>query len=401
MIHRSTDKASYLPSVVAIAPIGRKSVTLLQVLMRERRLTREETIDVLDQRARTMGINDFTLSLRQLDRWLSQEVGDPRSVRCRVAEAEFGYSIERLLSVVPRQAMHVDLTSSVTSPMEHFGAIVGHLAGIDHDVGGGSALGPAVEVGRSVIGAASQLTGKDRNDCLHLAARCSELIGWLHQDFGSLPDAREWTVRALELAEAGDAPSLLSYMLMRRSAVAVELDLADEAVLFAQGALQKAAGGEERALALRSLAFAHALKGDEPALRWAVDAATDNVEVSMGPAELAPYCTTSFIQSEAGAAALTLGKPGLAVQYLEPAAASWPTTQRRDRAICLARLSLAHARRGEMDLAESTVRTAADIAVGCASRRFGATLQETIQAIRHRGGGERAELLAEEVGSLL
>ena len=81
-----------MPRVVA-ETAGVREATLLQVLMRERRLTREQTIEVLERRARAMGIHDFALSLRQLDRWLAQEVGDPRSARCRVAEAEFGHRI--------------------------------------------------------------------------------------------------------------------------------------------------------------------------------------------------------------------------------------------------------------------------------------------------------------------
>ncbi|MHB1447498.1 MAG: hypothetical protein ACYCZV_17860, partial [Acidimicrobiales bacterium] len=45
--------------------------TLLQALMRERHLTREETIKRLERRAREMHEGDFALSLRQFDRWLA------------------------------------------------------------------------------------------------------------------------------------------------------------------------------------------------------------------------------------------------------------------------------------------------------------------------------------------
>lgn len=74
--------------------------TLLQCLMAERRLTREKAIEVLDRRARAMGVRDFALSLRQLDRWLAGDVATlPRLSLCRVVEAEFGYPVERLLAV--------------------------------------------------------------------------------------------------------------------------------------------------------------------------------------------------------------------------------------------------------------------------------------------------------------
>jgi hypothetical protein len=67
--------------------------------MNERRLTREQTIATLDQRARELGVRDFALSLRQLDRWLAGELATlPRPSLCKVAEAAFGHPIERLLA---------------------------------------------------------------------------------------------------------------------------------------------------------------------------------------------------------------------------------------------------------------------------------------------------------------
>ena len=79
--------------------IAARQPTLLQGLMRERHLTREQTVELLDRRARSMGIRDFALSLRQLDRWLGGHlVTEPRPSVCRVVEAEFGRSIQDLLS---------------------------------------------------------------------------------------------------------------------------------------------------------------------------------------------------------------------------------------------------------------------------------------------------------------
>jgi hypothetical protein len=68
--------------------------------MSERRLTREHAIEALDRRARDMGVRDFALSVRQLDRWLAGDLATlPRPSLCRVAEAEFGYPVEQLLAV--------------------------------------------------------------------------------------------------------------------------------------------------------------------------------------------------------------------------------------------------------------------------------------------------------------
>lgn len=379
-----------------------RPVTLLQTLMRERRLTRERTIDVLDRRARQMDIKNFTLSLRQLDRWLAQDVGDPRAVRCRVAEAEFGYLIERLLSPVqcasPLGGIAVKASAS---PLEHFGAIVAHLAHIDHQQGARGALEPATAVCRSVLTNAGDSVGKDRYESLQLAARCAELVGWLHQDAGLIREAQEWTVHALDLAEAGEAQPLLAYILMRRSAIAAELGRPDEALLLGERALRQATSGTERALAFREIAAAHALKGDASALRRSVDDALGSVNDGAGtPPRLAPYCSVPYIQSEAGAAALAIGDPVLAVDYLEAAAAGWPAGQPRDRAVCLARLALAKAGSGELDRAEAIAVDASKAVVGCGSSRFRRTLREALDALRERGGAGRASHLNEELLSL-
>ena len=74
--------------------------TLLQCLMTDRHLTREQVIEALDRRARDMGVRDFALGLRQLDRWLAGDIATlPRASLCRVLEAEFGYPVGRLLAV--------------------------------------------------------------------------------------------------------------------------------------------------------------------------------------------------------------------------------------------------------------------------------------------------------------
>ncbi len=73
--------------------------TLLGALMRQRGLTRERTIKVLEQRARELGDHAFSLSLRQLDRWLAGEVEtEPRLSAHLVVEDVFGHPMVILLS---------------------------------------------------------------------------------------------------------------------------------------------------------------------------------------------------------------------------------------------------------------------------------------------------------------
>jgi len=69
------------------------------MLMERRHLTREQTVEVLEQRARAMGVLDFALSVRQLDRWLAGGlITRPRPAVCRVLEAEFDHSVAVLLA---------------------------------------------------------------------------------------------------------------------------------------------------------------------------------------------------------------------------------------------------------------------------------------------------------------
>jgi hypothetical protein len=83
-------------TVVAHSGVAR---TLIQSLVHERHLTRQEVIKVLERRARTLDIGDFALSLRQIDRWFAGNVAtSPRPSVCRVIEAEFGFPVAELLA---------------------------------------------------------------------------------------------------------------------------------------------------------------------------------------------------------------------------------------------------------------------------------------------------------------
>jgi hypothetical protein len=78
--------------------------TLLDLLVRQRLLTRNEARDLLVGRAMRMGVSEqkFALSERQFYRLLFGEVKTrPHPVVCRVMEAEFGYPIDELLALTP------------------------------------------------------------------------------------------------------------------------------------------------------------------------------------------------------------------------------------------------------------------------------------------------------------
>ena len=73
-------------------------MTLLQALMRRRNLTREATIRLLAERAKTEGVKGFSLTVRQLDRLLAGEhATGPRPAARAVLEAEFDFPTDLLL----------------------------------------------------------------------------------------------------------------------------------------------------------------------------------------------------------------------------------------------------------------------------------------------------------------
>ena len=107
--------------------------TLLQSLVHERHLTREQLIEVLDRRARSLDIQDFALSLRQVDRWFSGRVATlPRPSVCRVLEAEFGYPVAELLGPDTRPGRNIRGTpgsSHMTASQEAWRSVRRYLNG--------------------------------------------------------------------------------------------------------------------------------------------------------------------------------------------------------------------------------------------------------------------------------
>src|SRR5690606_31736191 len=95
--------------------VAQGQVTLLRLLVNERRLTREEVRRALVRRAHRMQIDHFSIERRQLDRWLNGEVKRlPHPSACRVLEAEFGHPPEQLLAFVDRAPDAVDVRSLAT-----------------------------------------------------------------------------------------------------------------------------------------------------------------------------------------------------------------------------------------------------------------------------------------------
>jgi hypothetical protein len=89
--------------------------------------------------------------------------------------------------------------------------------------------------------------------------------------------------------------------------------------------------------------------------------------------DVAPYCTPSYVEMEAGASWLKLGTAGAAVPVFEDSRARWSAVdQVRDHALCLARLATAYATTGEPEQACTVAQELITTAIGLCSARVAA-----------------------------
>lgn len=384
-------------------------VTLMRLVRDQRQLTRQAMLDRLERRARELRETGYSLSERQLVRLEAGEIKTaPRQANRRVLEAELGKPYEDLIAPVGEHhrvrtagmAPVLAPTALDAPPAEHFAEIVGHLAQLDHHQGPRAVIAPALAIYDAVVSTGKGSQGQEREHCLRIAAQCAELIGWLHQDSRQYGPAQEWTVQALDLAEAVQAGELIGYILTRRSAIAIDMGRPDHALVLAERALRCARSGPERSLAFRAVAAAHALGRDDVAFQEAVERALDHSADGAPRSPLTVYCTVAYLCSEAGSSALVLGDLHLAVQYLERAAGEWGSGQRRDKALCLARLALAYAKEGEMERAGAVALDAATEVAVAPSPRAAAILQTVVTSLDGRSDGVELDRLRHELSLL-
>jgi hypothetical protein len=220
--------------------------------------------------------------------------------------------------------------------------------------------------------------GTGRDSALQVGIQFHEFCGWLYQDSGNCGAAMACTDTAHELAAELNDPRITSYVLMRKSNIATDANQADRAVGLANAAL--AAEGELtprlRAIALRQKANAHALLGEHDEFARARDAA--HVQAAAGMSQHEPdtagYCTPSYVEMEAGAALVRLGRPAQAVPIFEESRSHWPEGNQRDHMLCQARLASAYASAGEPAAACAAAAHILGAAVNITSARVAAEL---------------------------
>ncbi|MFJ5926604.1 XRE family transcriptional regulator [Kitasatospora sp. NPDC092948] len=347
--------------------------------------------------------SDATITLRQVQRWMSSRPGRPHPDACSVIEAVFGAPVEDLGFAPRRTPRHPGghrlpgsrelterLKPALADPARFadrdllglLAAEVDRAALLDVEGGPRVALPHVGAVLDALERLIPQARGPVRTDLLALGARAAEFIAWLHRDSGGpAPLTAVWHERALEWSTmAGDSP-MHAYVLLRKAQAASPGDPAR------MGDLARAAHSgpfrlppRPRAEALQQEARALALTGAplhqvQELLHLAV------AEVATAPSPSAPATCTGPLGEGYTLERLMVqwalclreaGRPELAVamyeQHLPQAAFS-----ARDRAFFGATHAGALARAGEPDAAAAAALAVLPLVSG---PRFGQALAE-------------------------
>ena len=215
----------------------RSRKTLLQCLMVQRHLTREQAVEALERRARDMGVRDFALGLRQFDRWLAGDlITLPRPSLCRVLEAEFRHPVQQLLAVSDgpgEKDQRGPLPSSPQGPaappelrewaaqtlarpdaigeglLEGIWDHTGALAGAFHALPPEALIGAAGEHLELIVRLTRcSMRPAQRRRLLELGADVATLMGWLCLLVDRDAQAHAYLALAAELARESGNPTL-------------------------------------------------------------------------------------------------------------------------------------------------------------------------------------------------
>jgi tetratricopeptide (TPR) repeat protein len=195
--------------------------------------------------------------------------------------------------------------------------------------------------------------GPIRLQLVDLACRYNEFAGWLYQDAGDPETAMAFSDCAMDYALEIDDANEISYVLMRKANVAVDLRKPDRAIGLTDAALRDRSklSPRIRALILGQRARAQAALGTLSNCSKTIEQAYQEVSRPFTDVErFATYCTPAYLAMEAASCLVTLGQYDAAVPIYERSAATWPSDyQRRDQGLCLARLTVAYI--GNSDIA--------------------------------------------------
>jgi tetratricopeptide (TPR) repeat protein len=234
---------------------------------------------------------------------------------------------------------------------------------------------PGIEGQIPVIEKICQMTrGADHDQALRLASQFTEFCGWLYQDSGDYECAMSWTDHSLEYAIELDDRRVISYVLMRKSNVSTDSGRPGHGLGLANAALKQRdqLTPRLRAVALRQRANAFAMLNEPSEFARDYEDALKQARAGMSQEEhdLAPYCTPSFVEMEAGSSWVRLNVADSAISVFEASRTHRDAVEQvRDHALCLARLATVYATLGEPDRACLVAEDLIDTANGLGSAR--------------------------------
>lgn len=322
----------------------------------------------------------------------------------RASDSELGFSQLAEQSVhMPEPLLPADLPDAPVSEL------LGYLSDVlDVHIRADAQAGPrfllaGVTSQLPLIERLCQTARRDaREPVLTMAVRFTEFCGWLGQDLGHADLAVNWTNRALEYAEELGDRRLGAYVLMRKSNIATESGSPGHGLGLAKAALRTshALTPRIRAVALRQVANAYALLGEQAVFERSISEALEQSESGDQSDPLAGYCTTAYVEMEAAASWVHLGQPGSAIDVFEDSLGTWPAcTQIRDRGLCLARLAAASAAYGDSDRAWRAAAQALPIARSTGSARIRQQLLVAVDSLAARKDPDVQDL-SNELGKL-
>lgn len=249
-----------------------------------------------------------------------------------------------------------EVSNSAIAPTLDSEAVEYFQCVFDQHIRADNLMGPhhLVDVVRAQAALLDQMlpSAKDnvRKALLTLACRYNEFTGWLYQDAGDPVNAMTYSDKAMDYALALNDPVTTAYILMRKSNIASDLGHYERSLGLTSAGLRSASNipPRIRALLLGQQARAYALRGAKSDCTRSIDDAMTQVNRPDADSdEVAPYCTPAYMAMQTATCWNDLGSPDLAIPVFEKALSAWPRFLRRDKGMCLARLAVAHATRGD------------------------------------------------------
>ncbi|MEV4415520.1 helix-turn-helix transcriptional regulator [Catellatospora sp. NPDC049609] len=221
------------------------------------------------------------------------------------------------------------------------------------------------------IGVLDRLRRGSRPGCAdattRLLAQYAEFAGWLHQDLGDTDAAKHWTDRATRCAQAIGDYELVSYLLVRRSNIALLGDDARDVIELAAAARRVPGPVSPTLLALAAQQEARgwAMHADADQFRRLLDTAANLLRSRVdGVDERTPVYLHSYnldvLEEQSASGFRACGQAETAIAILERRIVATPDHHHRDRAHQLAKLA-----NSVLQTAQPDPERAAELGLSC------------------------------------